>query len=37
MLIGLLLLIIAPMVIFSNLNPIAEANNVTGAEIEFRI
>ena len=37
MLLGLLLLIVAPMIIFSGLNPIAEKNNVTGAEIAFRL
>ncbi len=37
MLLGLLLLIVAPMIIFSGLNPIAQNNNVTGAEISFRL
>ncbi len=37
MLLGLLILIVAPMIIFSGLNPIAENNNVTGAETAFRI
>lgn len=37
MLFFLLLLIILPMIIFSGLNPIAEANNVTGAETNVRL